>query len=126
MANQNIGRVRAIIYRALLIAVMPFLVFGLIDPLEGGISMLFAAAIYLIAFLIGGTKPARYLWVPFLVAMVIGSIVLAYALVIYSGDSEPSSFPAAIIVGNGFYTAAVFITLISGVVTAVQAFRKRN
>lgn len=58
--------------------------------------------------------------------LVIGSTVLAYAIVIYSGDLEPSSFPVAIIVGNGFYTAAVFITLISGAVTAVQAFRKRN
>lgn len=125
MTDQNVGRVRAIIYRALLIAVLPFLVFGLIDPLEGGVSMLFAAAIYTVAFLIGGQRPARYLWVPFVVSLVIGAIVLGYALAIYSGDSDPASFPAEIIVGNGFYAAAVFITLIAGIVSAIQAFRKK-
>ncbi len=113
---------RKILSRALFVLVLPVLFLGLIDPLEGGLALLLAGAIYLAAFLLAGYGPKRVLWVPYLASILIGTVVLVLAIFGFDRvDNEPSLIPLA--VGNWIYRFAVVSTLVGGVITAVQSFR---
>lgn len=107
----------------LLISALPFIFFGLIDALEGGISMLFAGAILTVAHVVLRQKPAKYLWIPYLVAIVLAVVTLAIAIVGLEFTSSPRSLPFPVIVGNWLYRGAVFATLIGAAVSIVNLFR---
>lgn len=124
MGNKPVSRVRQILYRALLIAVLPVLFFGLIDPLEGGIALLLALAVYTVTFSIGGIRPKKYLWIPFVTSLGIGAVVLAAAIYIYSRDGEPEQFPYGLLVGNIIYALSVMVTIGGAILSAIQAFRR--
>jgi len=63
---------------------VPIVFVGLIDPLEGGIALILAGFVYLVAFLVGGRKPTKFLWISYLSAIVIGAIVAALNTAILS------------------------------------------
>ena len=99
-----------------LIAGLPFVFFGLIDPLEGGISLLIAGAIYAVGFLIAKEKPAKYLTIPFVLALIVGVVALVLAIMKWPMESEPGG-PPPIIFLLWIYRALVLATLIGAVLT---------
>lgn len=124
MDSKPVSRVRQILYRALMIAVLPVLFFGLIDPLEGGLALLLALAIYIVTFLIGGTRPKKYLWIPFVTSLGIGAVVLAAAIYLYDRVGEPENFPFGLLAGNIIYALSVMVTIGGAILSAIQAFRR--
>lgn len=116
---------RVIFHRILLLLAVPIVFLGLIDPLEGGIALLLAGVIYLIAFLLVGHGPRKYLWVPYLASVIIGSIVLALAIFgIDRTDSSANLAPLA--VGNWIYRVAVLMTLAGAITSAILSFRAKK
>jgi hypothetical protein len=120
---RELSTLRKVAFGGLLITAIPFLVFGLIDPLEGGISLIIAWGIYLAAFIVGRSKPPRYLWLPLLVATLIGLIVLVLATFRYQLVGEEQAFPIALVVGNWLYRAAVLTSLVGGVITVIRSLK---
>jgi len=106
---------------------VPIVFVGLIDPLEGGIALILAGFVYLVAFLVGGRKPTKFLWISYLSAsaVVIGAIVLVFAIFGMDRVSDrPEMIPLAI--GNWIYRVAVLFTLAAALNTAILSFRKRE
>lgn len=119
---------RLVIHRVLLLLAVPIVFVGLIDPLEGGIALILAGFVYLVAFLVGGRKPTKFLWISYLSAVVIGAIVLVFAIFAIFGmdrvSDRPEMIPLAI--GNWIYRVAVLFTLAAALNTAILSFRKRE
>lgn len=113
-----------IVARILLFFALPFVFVGLVDPLEGGISLLIAGGLYLVAFLLLGKKPKKLLWVSYLVAIVLGAIVLGYAMFIYFTQGEQETLDRFTVGGVWFYRVAVLSTLAGGILAIPQAFEK--
>ena len=122
MSNQEVSGRRELIHKILLVVAIPFVFFGLIDPLEGGISLLLGLLVYVAAFLIGSKRPAKYLWVSYVSSLSIGALVLGYALFRYLSTGDSGDFPIELVVGLVIYTGSVIITLAAAVFTAVKAF----
>lgn len=124
MTTKQISATRVIISRVLLLTPVPLVAIGLIDPLEGGISLLIAGAVYLIAFLVSGDRPKKILWVPYLVAVLLGAtqLILAFTLRALTEPGSNPIFPLAI--GNWVYRAAVLVLLVGAIITAVAEFKK--
>lgn len=114
---------RRVVGITLLIASLPFAFFGLIDALEGGISMLVAGAILGVAHLVLQRKPAKSLWIPYLLAIVLAVATLAYAIAALEFTPGPTSLPVLVVVGNWLYRGAVAATLIGTIITMVQVIR---
>lgn len=111
-----------VVSNVLLVAVIPVLFFGLIDPLEGGLALLVATLIYVVAFWLRREKPSRSLWIPLAAALTIGAVVLAGAIILSaSGPGNP--LHVLLVTGNWIYRAVVIATLVGGVLTLVKAFR---
>lgn len=124
MANISVTGPRRVLHRILMIVAVPFLVLGLIDPLEGGLALLIALGIYLVAFIAGRSKPARFLWIPYTISILVGALVLAYAVWLNSSGEDLRSFPLALRVGLTIYEASVLVTIGAGVFAAVRTFRR--
>lgn len=107
----------------LLISALPFIFFGLIDALEGGLSMVFAGAILAVAHIVLRHKPSKYLWIPYLLAIVLAVVTLAIAIVGLEFTSSPRPLPFPVIIGNWLYRGAVLATLIGAAISLVNVFR---
>lgn len=59
---------------------VPLMVLGLVDPLEGGISLVAAIVLIVVARLLAATAAPRLLWIPSVVAVALGAAALAVAL----------------------------------------------
>ena len=116
---------RQIIGKALLFVNLPFVFLGLIDPLEGGISMLFASAIYVLAFLLLGRFPPKYLWVPFALSIAVGLLTIVSALAEMPEPPGPRSLSLLTVSLLWIYRAAIVATLVSAVITAISALKKK-
>lgn len=117
---------KQIIARILLILAVPFVLLGLIDPLEGGISLAAALLIYLLAFILLRQKPSRWLWIPFATALVLGAVTLALAIARLEFSPGPSPLPGPVIFGLWGYRLAVAATLVGAVMTAVRSFQNKK
>lgn len=115
---------KIIIARVLLFLALPVVFVGLIDPLEGGIALLIAGLIYLIAFLLLAKRPKKSLWVSYLVSIVLGAIVLGFAMFIYFTQGEQETLNRFTVGGVWFYRVAVLFTLAGGILAIPQAFEK--
>ena len=113
---------RSLVSKILFLLAIPFVFLGLIDPLEGGISLLAALGIYLLAFLLAKQKPKRYLWVPFLVSVFVGGAALAYAIAIRTVSQMEGAAAIPVVVGVWLYRAAVITLLVGSVTTAYRQF----
>lgn len=108
--------------RLLFVLALPFVFLGLIDPLEGGLALLLALVIYIVAFLLAGYGPSRSLWIPYLLSFLIGGTGLLLAIFgIDRVDNEPNLLPLAVF--NWLYRAAVIATLVGAILTVIKSFR---
>ena len=122
MSAKEISRARKFLARALLIAALPLVFFGLIDPLEGGVALVFALAALTAAYLFAGYKPNKTLWIPFLLAIVVGAITLLFAILgLDRGNNQPSMIPLIAMVW--VYRVIVLATLIGLVLEVIRAFK---
>lgn len=114
-------RIRAIAASILLILAIPFVFLGLIDPLEGGIALSVAGVIYLAASVIAAKAPPRYVWIPYVIAMVIGALALVLAILDlndFQRDGPLWVFVRALL---WLYRVAVLVTLVGSVVFAIKS-----
>ncbi len=116
--------VRTIIGTGLLFIALPFIFLGLIDPLEGGISLLGALAVYGVSYILLKRWPPKYLWIPFVVTFFLGAATLAYAVATLQFTPGPSDLPIGVQVGIWAYRIAVLVTLAGGIIQAVQSVRR--
>ncbi|MFM1992921.1 MAG: hypothetical protein RL600_749 [Actinomycetota bacterium] len=122
MSAKEISRARKFLARALLIAALPLVFLGLIDPLEGGVALVFALATLTAAYLFAGYKPNKTLWIPFLLAIVVGAITLLFAILgLDRGNNRPSMIPLIAMVW--VYRVIVLATLIGLVLEVIRAFK---
>ena len=122
MSSKEISSARKIIARALLIASLPLVFLGLIDPLEGGIALLLSLLTLSAAFLAAGYWPKKALWVPFVLAIAVGAIALLVAIFgIDRVDNEPPMFPLMALLW--LYRVMVVVTLVGLVREVIRAFR---
>lgn len=104
---------------------LPILIVGLIDPLEGGLALLLAGAVFAIALLVGKTKPPVYLWASFLAAVLIGTLTIVAALTI--GRQAPYEPLNPIVrIGLWVYRLAVAGTLVSTVIFWIGLIRQQR
>lgn len=108
-------KTRRIIAFILMILVLPLLVLGLIDPLEGGIALIAAMVIYVVAFVLAGHRPPGMLWIPFVVAIVVGALTLWFAIANLEFTSTPEPLNLPVRIGIWVYRAAVALTLVGGI-----------
>lgn len=102
----------------LLFVALPFVFLGLIDPLEGGLALIMAAAIYSVAYLLDRSFPPRILWISFAVSIALGLATLTAAIL---GDkAEPLQDNLPIMLGMFGYRASVLVTLAAAVFVAVR------
>lgn len=104
-----------------LIAALPFVFFGLIDPLEGGLSLLIAGAIYATGFSIAKQKPQKYLTIPFALTLIVGVLALVLAIAKWPMESEPGGPPPLIIL-LWTYRALAVATLVGAVLSVWKQF----
>lgn len=112
-----------IIARVLFVAAIPVVFLGLIDPLEGGLALLFAASLLLVGFLLVAEPPRRYLWIPFALSILIGIAVIA--IVVIDMPQRPyEPLNPAVLVGIWIYRALVVLTFIGTLLNAIRFLRQ--
>lgn len=124
MGPEGIEMGKLITARVLLFLALPFVFVGLVDPLEGGIALLMAGAIYAIAFWLLGRRPRKLLWVSYVVSIVLGAIVLGVAIFVSLTGGNQEMLERFAVGGNWFYRVAVLATLAGGILALPQAFEK--
>jgi len=110
--------------KVLLFLALPFVAVGLIDPLEGGISLIIAGAVYTIAFFVLNKVPPRYLWLPLGLSVIIGIITIVYATATLEFTPGPTDLELPVVIGVWVYRVAVLATLISGILYAVLEVKR--
>lgn len=101
---------------------IPITFLGLIDPLEGGLGLIAATAIYAVAFFLLRKAPPKILWIPFLVALIVGLVTLGLAIL---DLDRAGPLPPPILIGLWGYRLAVLAALVGGVITFVKQLRDR-
>ena len=84
-------RTRRIIAVALAVLALPLLVLGLVDPLEGGIALLAAIAIGVVAWALSRVRPPALLWISLLATVAVGALTLGLAVIENPPGSEGGS-----------------------------------
>jgi hypothetical protein len=73
-------RTRRIIAIVLAILALPLLVFGLIDPLEGGIALLAAILVGVVVWALARVPLPKLLWIPLVATVALGALTLGVAM----------------------------------------------
>ena len=121
-------RTRRIIAVVVAVAALPLVVLGLIDPLEGGIALLGAIALGLIACLLSRVPVPALAWIAAAVTVVIGAVTLAIAISGIPGDAPPVSDAVApplhgrLVVLNWLWRVGVLVTLTGAILYLVRLF----
>ncbi len=122
MKSKEISRARRLTARVLLVVSLPIVFLGLIDPLEGGIALLISVATLSLAFLAAGYWPRKTLWVPFVLAIVVGAIALLVAIFGPGRvDNAPLMFPLIALIW--LYRAFVVAALVGLVMEVIRIFK---
>ncbi|MEY3733272.1 MAG: hypothetical protein RL347_631 [Actinomycetota bacterium] len=114
---------RLVVALVLSIAAVPFVLLGLIDPLEGGLVLLLALVIGLTAWGLSGVRPPRITWLPFVITLGIAVVTLALALGHpASGGVETTADAVGIAIRFlvWVYRLSVVVTFIGAVVYVVR------
>ena len=119
-------KIRSVVAKVLFALAIPFVFLGLIDPLEGGVSLVVALGIYAIAFIVLRRKPAKTLWIPFLLSILIGAATLGFAVLNLEFSNKPEPLPGPVIYALWAYRLAVAATLVGAIVTLIQSFRSNQ
>lgn len=117
------SRTRQIIAIVFLVASLPFIFFGLIDALEGGISMIFAGMILVVAHVLLNKKPAKYLWIPYVITIFLAIATLGYAVAMLQFTPGPTPLRLPVVIGNWLYRAGVAVTLVGAIVTLIRSIQ---
>ncbi len=122
MSTGEISKARRNFGRALLIAALPLVFLGLIDPLEGGIALMLALTILTVAFFSAGYRPRKLLWIPFLLSITVGALTLVFAIFgLDRVDNQPSLIPLIALLW--LYRAMVVATLVGLVLEVIRVFK---
>lgn len=115
---------KGLISKALLFVAIPALILGLFDPLEGGLGLLIATAIYTVAFGLIRSKPPRTLWIPLASTVVFAALTVAVAVLV-SETSQAEGLPGYLIAMIVIYELGAFVTLLAGVHTAYRSLKPK-
>lgn len=118
-------KTREISAKVLFLVALPFVFLGLIDTLEGGLALIVTAVLYLIAFLLIKELPAKSLWIPFALSILVGVLTILFVTV---WDTREPQEPLNLVVRIGLwiYRALVAVTLIGAIMNAVRFFRRKT
>ena len=122
-------RTRRVIAIILTIAALPLTIIGLIDPLEGGLALLGAIMLVLVAWALARVAVPRLAWIAGIVTVVIGATTLALA--ISATPSGPQPDPGTVMASgsgmlralNWVYRVGVVVTLAGVAVYLVKLFK---
>ena len=112
------------ISRALLFVAIPALVLGLFDPLEGGMGLLIAIAIYAIAYGLIRSKPPKTLWIPLAATFGFALVTIAVAVMV-AETPQAEGLPFYLMVMIAVYELGALITLIAGIHTAYRSVKPK-
>ena len=120
----RLRRFSAIVLAAL---TLPVLMFGLIDPLEGGIALLVAAGLVAATWWLSKIGIPRLEWASWTAAIVFGVVAIAWAVTLWSpaerATGQGISMPWPLLALLIAYELAVVSTLVGGVVYLVRLIR---
>ena len=121
-------RTRRIIAIVLAVITVPLLVFGLIDPLEGGIALLVAIALGVVVWVLARVPLPRLLWISLIATVAIGALTLGLAIFEIEGASGSGSGTAAnpmlpLAALLWVWRAGVLVVLAGAILYIVRLFR---
>jgi hypothetical protein len=119
-------RTRRIIAIVLAVVTVPLLVFGLIDPLEGGIALLVAIALGAVVWALARVPLPKLLWISLIATVAIGALTLGLAIFNLeepngTGTAANPMLPLAAL--NWVWRAGVLVVLAGTVLYIVRLFR---
>ncbi|WP_136709061.1 hypothetical protein [Agromyces sp. H66] len=119
-------RTRRIIAIVLAFITLPFLVFGLIDPLEGGIALLAAIALGVVVWALARVPLPKLLWIPLIVTAAIGALTLGIAMLNLeeaTGDGTATNPILSVVALVWVWRVGVLVVLAGAVLYIVRLFR---
>lgn len=119
-------RTRRIIAIVVAMVTVPLLVFGLIDPLEGGIALLVAIVLGVVVWALARVPLPRLLWISLIATVAIGALTLGLAILELDGDTGSGTaanpmLPLAALLW--VWRAGVLVVLAGAVLYIVRLFR---
>jgi hypothetical protein len=119
-------RTRRIIAIVLAVLTIPLLVFGLIDPLEGGIALLIAIALGAVVWALARVPLPKLLWISLIATVAVGALTLGLAILNLeepngTGTAANPMLPLAAL--NWVWRAGVLVVLAGAVLYVVRLFR---
>ena len=110
---------------------LPLTMFGLIDPLEGGVALLAAVVVYGVISWLTQSRPPRLLWIPFASAIVIGIAAIVNAILQAPSQHLPSDSAGNPLRANNLamllmtaYRIADVLAIVGAAVFAWQSTRR--
>lgn len=120
-------RTRRIVAIVLAFVALPILVFGLIDPLEGGLALLVGVALGVAVWALSRVALPRLLWISLIATVALGAITLGLALVLSPQESGPGAGGNPIAGGLigllWLWRAGVVVVLAGAIVYLVRLFK---
>lgn len=120
-------RTRRIVAIVLAFVALPILVFGLIDPLEGGLALLAGVALGVAVWALSRVPLPRLLWISLIATVALGAITLGLALVLSPQESGPGAGGNPIAGGLigllWLWRAGVMVVLAGAIVYLVRLFK---
>ena len=119
-------RTRRILAILLAVITLPFLVFGLIDPLEGGISLLVAIVLGLVTWAVARVPVPKLLWISLIATVVVGALTLGMAMLTLeeaAGAGAATNPILPVVAFVWLWRVGVLVVLVGAVVYLVRLFR---
>lgn len=119
-------RTRRIIAIVLAFITLPLLVFGLIDPLEGGIALLAAIALGVVVWALARVPLPRLLWISLIVTVALGALTLGLAMLNIeeaTGDGTATNPVLPVIALLWAWRVGVLVVLAGAVLYIVRLFQ---
>lgn len=109
-------RARQVIGLALVIAALPLVFIGLIDPLEGGIALVAGLLLGLVAWLVSRVPVPRFTWISLAATLAFGALTLVLALTLPPVEMGPDTVGNPV-VGRWYLAAMNWVWRIGVLVT---------
>lgn len=109
-------RARQVIGLALVIAALPLVFIGLIDPLEGGIALAAGLLLGLVAWLVSRVPVPRFTWISLAATLAFGALTLVLALTLPPVEMGPDTVGNPV-VGRWYLAAMNWVWRIGVLVT---------
>ncbi|WP_127476562.1 hypothetical protein [Microbacterium sulfonylureivorans] len=119
-------RTRRVIAIVVAFLTLPFLLFGLIDPLEGGLSLLVAVGLGVAVWAVARVPVPRLLWISLIATVALGGLTLALAMITLeeATGTGTATNPILPVVGLVWlWRIGVLVVLAGALVYIVRLFR---